>query len=478
VHALSLDETALLARQLPGLRALLEGDRAADGFQREAHRQLVCRMLRLVQGHPKLMELADGLATDAAALEQHVARAQEAWAAGGPPLEAFFRAGRSELDEADFLQALSDWTATVAGSLPDQSRGLFEFLCCLEEPDRTQSILLANWDDYLQRTSPPKRQRSASEGKRRRSLPPDMAQTVQAKQTQTWSALQPALESLLAAGLVERRAADGSDAEEAEAVFAIHPGVAEAGRRAAGSAVQAAVDAELAAYWHSAFQHGQRTMMQGGGALVRTAGLRAAPYLIRREDWETAATLLERVVHQDQSSATISTVLPLLRGIAKATEGTERGLIDRGVLAKALLAAGRWQDAEAEQRAVADAAEQQGAWRIASGALGQVVNIMRQTGRAEAALAVVDRMKRATANAGLGPWSQLADDVARLQLLNQIGRYQDVLAEVERLRQKMDGLSEQSDREEAAVAWNVRETLLNTGQTAALQPAPGSSAWT
>jgi hypothetical protein len=83
-----------------------------------------------------------------------------------------------------------------------------------------------------------------------------MAQTVQAKQTQTWSVLQPALESLLAAGLVERRAADGSDAEEAEAVFAIHPGVAEAGRRAAGSAVQAAVDAELAAYWHSAYQHG------------------------------------------------------------------------------------------------------------------------------------------------------------------------------------------------------------------------------
>ena len=52
VHALSLDETALLARQLPGLRALLEGDRAADGFQREAHRQLVCRMLRLVQAIP------------------------------------------------------------------------------------------------------------------------------------------------------------------------------------------------------------------------------------------------------------------------------------------------------------------------------------------------------------------------------------------------------------------------------------------
>ena len=510
------------------------------------------------------MELADGLATAAAALEQHVTRAQEAWAAGGPPLEAFFRAGRSELDEADFLQALSDWTATVAGSLPDQSRGLFEFLCCLEEPDRTQSILLATWDDYLQRTSPSKPEASASGNpsdtapRKPEALasgnpsdtsppkpeapasgnpsdtappkpeapasgpaepaPPDpaallhalsalasdaegspaemlqqlesldgaakaelvkmlaqlqqlqhQAQTVQAKQTQTWSALQPALESLLAAGLVELRAADGADAEEAEAVFAIHPGVAEAGRRAAGSTVQAAVDVELAAYWHSEFQHGWETMMQGGGTLVRTAGLRAAPYLIRREDWETASTLLEYVVELDQSSATISTVLPLLRRIAKATEGTERGLIDRGILAKALLAAGRWQDAEAMERQRADEAELVKAWRSASVALGQVVNIMLQTGRAEAALAVVDRKKRATANAGLGPWSQLRDDVMRLQSLNEIGRYQDVLAEVQRLRQEMDGLNEQSDREESAVAWNVRETLLDTGCFAALQ---------
>jgi hypothetical protein len=295
------------------------------------------------------------------------------------------------------------------------------------------------------------------------------AEAAQAKQTQTRSALQPALESLLAAGLVEYRAADGADGDDGEAVFAIHPGVAEAGRRAAGSAVQAAVDAELAAYWHTAFQHGWQTMMQGGGTLVRTAGLRAAPYLIRREDWETASKLLEEVVDQDKSSATISTVLPLLRRIAKATEGTEIQLGVRGLLAKALLAAGRWQDAEAIERQRADEAELVKAWRLASVALGSVGNIMRQTGRAEAALAVVDRKKRATANAGLGPWTQLADDVWRLQLLNEIGRYQEVLAEVERLRQQMDRLSEQSDREESAVAWNVRETLINTGCFAALR---------
>ena len=56
--------------------------------------------------------------------------------------------------------------------------------------------------------------------------------------------------------------------------------------------VQAAVDAELAEYWVTVYRHGQQTMMQGGGTLVRTAGPRAARYLIRREDWEITSTLL------------------------------------------------------------------------------------------------------------------------------------------------------------------------------------------
>ena len=56
IHALSLDEAVLLARQLPNLGALLRGKHAT------AHRQLVRRMLHVVQGHPKLIELAEGQA--------------------------------------------------------------------------------------------------------------------------------------------------------------------------------------------------------------------------------------------------------------------------------------------------------------------------------------------------------------------------------------------------------------------------------
>ncbi len=59
IHALSLAESALLARELPRLRGLFDD---ADGLA------LLRVALRVVQGHPKLLELADGLAGDRAAL--------------------------------------------------------------------------------------------------------------------------------------------------------------------------------------------------------------------------------------------------------------------------------------------------------------------------------------------------------------------------------------------------------------------------
>jgi len=58
VHALSLTEAVLLAREWPHLRALLDGaSRSLDSRQARA---LAARTLAVVQGHPKLIELADG----------------------------------------------------------------------------------------------------------------------------------------------------------------------------------------------------------------------------------------------------------------------------------------------------------------------------------------------------------------------------------------------------------------------------------
>jgi hypothetical protein len=151
VHALSLDEAALLARQLPNLGRILEGGHAADGHQQETHRQLVARMLRLVQGHPKLLDLAEGQSADPASLDSHLDRAQAATLAGAAPLAAFFETGRSALEEEDFLATLSGWTKAIASSLSDDAQRLFGFLCCLEEDDRVEEIVAANWQDFLDR---------------------------------------------------------------------------------------------------------------------------------------------------------------------------------------------------------------------------------------------------------------------------------------------------------------------------------------
>jgi CHAT domain/AAA ATPase domain len=78
VHALSLGEAVGLARELPNLRGLLHaGDvpvRAPAGSVAALDRDRVRRVLRVVQGHPKLMELADAAAADRARLDAQLAR--------------------------------------------------------------------------------------------------------------------------------------------------------------------------------------------------------------------------------------------------------------------------------------------------------------------------------------------------------------------------------------------------------------------
>jgi hypothetical protein len=88
VHALFRDEAAALARELPHLRRLLDADADAgpvrDGAEAKVarDRELVRRVLRVVQGHPKLMELADAAAADPVRLAAQLAEA-EAGAGGG-----------------------------------------------------------------------------------------------------------------------------------------------------------------------------------------------------------------------------------------------------------------------------------------------------------------------------------------------------------------------------------------------------------
>jgi hypothetical protein len=152
VHALGLDEALLLARELPNLGRILYRDQdpaaAAPPGGDEATRGwvLVRRTLELIQGHPKLLELADAQAHDPAALAGRLAEADQATTAGDRgQLDAFFAEGETILGEAHFVRVLADWTGHAVRALPEGPRLLFGVLCCLEPLDRAQNILEVAW---------------------------------------------------------------------------------------------------------------------------------------------------------------------------------------------------------------------------------------------------------------------------------------------------------------------------------------------
>jgi hypothetical protein len=111
----------------------------------------------------------------------------------------------------------------------------------------------------------------------------------------------------------------------------------------------------------------------------------------------------------------------------------------------------------------------QGNFRWASNAAGNLCNLLRAGGRPKEALAVAGEKAGYTRRAGLGPWTQLADETMRLQVLTAIGQYDQVLDAVEALRPRLAGLPLASDAEETVNPWNVRETLLDTGGQAAMR---------
>jgi hypothetical protein len=132
IHALSLEESVLLARELPNLGALLRGQ--APGVEAKRGRELVLRTLEVVQGHPKLIELAAGAAREPGALETRLDEAGQVLDRGR--LRAFFTTGEAEVGEEEQLRVLEVWARGVSAGLDEGSRTLFWFLCCLEEPDR------------------------------------------------------------------------------------------------------------------------------------------------------------------------------------------------------------------------------------------------------------------------------------------------------------------------------------------------------
>ncbi len=435
VHALPLAEALLLVRELPNLRQLLDG--RASGVALDAARLLVRRTLRLVQGHPKLIELAENLAADPQRLAAQLDRAD---AAEGGELDAFFRVGESRFDAAAFTASLRGWTTGIAAALPEAARTFFHFLCAIEESDRESWVIEPNWADLLKRLGRPE------------TAPP----------------IAEALGPLVAAGLVERKPTDETG-EQFEVL--IHSGVAEAGRAGGGPAFQEAVDAELAATWQTVMRRGLENYGKEpeAGAVIVRAGLAAFPYLSRRREWETASAMLERTVQLDGAPATLAAVLPRMRRIVEATAGTIGGLENRGILAGILMQIGRREEAEQELRAVIEEAERQSDLRTAGVAASHLANALWGSGRLGDALNANKQATDYARRAELGPWTLLGREGQRLQILVARGEYDLVVRRVSELREQMKSMPNSRGPNETVHPWNVREVILDTGREAALR---------
>jgi tetratricopeptide (TPR) repeat protein len=428
VHALSLEESAALARELPNLRDLLHADAGpVRGAGVTTDRERVRRVLRVVQGHPKLLELADAAAADRARLDAQLTAAEEA--AAGLQLEAFFRDGDSTLDPGQFLAALTGWTEGALAVLPPEARLMAQFVACLEDDDRRSDVIEANWGDLWHRLG-------------RRGDPPDAG---------------PLLESLVTVALIE------PDSLPAGVMaYRMHPGVA-AAVCAAAPTVRDAVDTQLGTFWQIvADQAWERDGGEDSATIVR-AGLAAAPYLLRLRDWVTAGTMLERVIFRDGSPGTLQAMLPSFRRIVAATKASG----DYRRLARALAVVDAV-EAERLMRHALEVAVNASDWSLASGTAGDLAYLLRDAGRLDEALAATTRKADYSVRAGLGPWTQLSDEGQRLQLLARTGAYRQVLAEVSELRVRMAQLPPHLAGNELVEPWNVRETTLDIGRSSAL----------
>nr|WP_275955171.1 AAA family ATPase [Planomonospora venezuelensis] len=431
IDALPAAEALLLARELPGLRALMDG--RTRGVEPSDARELAVRAVKMAHGHPKLLELADGQAADSGRLRGLLEAGGAAWreTAGGLPEDFFTVVDRAAgVSGEDYLRVLERWTQVVAGGLSAAERDLFGFVCCLEEDDRLGFVLEAVWPVLWRRLG-------------REGAVPEP-------------------EAVL--GVLVRR---GLASPEAGGRLGVHPGVATAGRAAAGQVFRAAVDAELAAFWQAIFD--QAVEGQGGqelGEWVVRAGLGAVPYLLRRHAWAQAGWLLGRVLYRDDSRAVAVVALPALRRIAAAVRGGpgEAGTVFTLAWALQVVDASA---AEAQLRELAERARAAEDDRTVSVALGELVKLCLGSGRLGEALELAEQKIAASRRAGWGPWTLLADEGRRVQVLAAMGKSEQALAEVERLWEQMAALPARAGADEVVEAWNVRELLLSVGRDAA-----------
>lgn len=435
VDALSSAEAVLLARELPDLRALMGGK--ASGMTAADGRTLARRVLECAQGHPKLLELAAGIAGNPVALQAMLNAAGTAWQANGGLPAGFFATGESRADSEDYRSVLAAWASTAAAQLPAAVRDMFMFLCCLEEADRVRTVVGHTWPAVIRRLD-------------RKTGSPDVGSLLQLLHQQAL---------ITVVGGQDSRAS----------TFGIHPAVAEAGRDTAGREFQTAVDREMSSHWEGASLAAEQTESSGeAGADIVTAGLRAAPYLLRLGQWDSALALLEESLARDHSRTTLATALPRLRAIAAGLRGQPNEPAATGTLARVQRAINP-AVAERQLMSVLTTAVSRARYDTAFVAAADLSEFLRESGNLDQAFAYAEQSTTYAERAGLGPWTQTAARRNRLLILLEQGHAEQVLREVRDLAAQIQELPANPSDHEVVMPWMVEETVLDTGRAAALR---------
>jgi tetratricopeptide (TPR) repeat protein len=394
-------------------------------------RTLAVRVLASAQGHPTMVELAEGQLSDPEELSARLAEVDRSWEELGVVPQGYLDLSvATRADATAYATVLAVWTRGVVAALSEPARRFFHVLCCLEPADRRPAVF-----DRIRLRSP---------------AGPDSGDDW-------WREWRELAESGLVT--VER------DAAGEPAALVVHPEVAEAGRQAAGR-LRETVDRELARHWTERAMESLAAEGEAGGNQVVDTARAALPYLLRRADWSRAALLLERVLFRDPSPRTAAGLLPMLRDIARRAEGSDDELAAGRVLVR-VLERGAPDEARAHLERLLDSALEHADHLAATGLAGDLSWHCFRDGDWEGALALIDRKSDYTRRAGLGPWSVLGDEAKRLQVRQRRDPPERVLAEVERLLERMDGLPVPGDLPENVDPWNVREAVLGIGCAAA-----------
>jgi hypothetical protein len=456
VHALSLTESVLLAREWPHLRALLDAAApdasigGAGGTRSLPHGDasaLLARTLTVLQGLPKLIELADGQAADPTALEARLDEADRVWLGTGTRLQTFLDTGEPTATDSDYLAVLAEWTRATTADLPGPAAALIDLLACLQDEDRTPFVLDAVWPDAWTALG-----HSGDAPPLEQALAPLLEQALITTDT-----------ALVISGADEE---GGSPTAEEDASYRVHPGVADAVRAAIPSEAAAAVEDLAANLWLTVMSQALESEGKGLGQLILTAARSAIPYLARRGHWGHLHQVAETVMIRDGSPLTAAALLPLLEAAADSTKGTDDELPLGRTHATALFHL-RPGEAEPLLLNLLETAITRGDHAGAAAITGDLITLYMNSGRLEDAVPLLEIQTEHTRQAGLGPWSQLANDALRLQILNAQGHSQEVLDEVTRLWARAEDLPSDGATQGGMDPFVVREFLLDAGREAA-----------